>query len=528
MRLALGACPPLFVIKHPRVRIRDVLSPLSEVPPAAWVEGRLVHRARTAAPPTGAHIVADLHIDAASPIRRGSHVRHSGDGGGVFTVRALDAEAPMAPLFYDVRGKEYTLGDVPVEELAHVHQKIPLLSVDAAATAFTKFGLGIARNRKQLWLRNGRAYEPQDKEVIRLHELFDVVADTYDDVNRGRGALSSGEAAGTGISMRMAEAQAARASLRQRRLGNCRAAQRALDGASTCQFHRACVSRLATIEPWPSVGTYIVFPRRPRRSPPLALVGADLVSLPLLERRHAVKGGRASAVATAGAFVAYALPDPPVVVLACDDPDARIVACPMLTSSGDDGGAESGECDWLSWRPLAELASGPLYDFVAAALAHTGTFMHHGAAAIAVNARRGARPLRPFARAAVPPALHPGAWPAQLQYAEAVGARFRAVLSRPRSVPSLVWAPRVAISYLREWADRVDPSHTADMPDGLRGRPPDFSDARLLELPCAFVDGGLNYTSLHTERAFLLFDAPGGGMGIGVLFWRRDLLIFRA
>ena len=90
--------------------------------------------------------------------------------------------------------------------LVHLPQTSPLLSVDGAATAFTRFGVGIADNRKQLWLRDGRAYWPHDKELTRLHELCDVAAETYDAVNAGRGIMSSGEAAGNGISVRICEA----------------------------------------------------------------------------------------------------------------------------------------------------------------------------------------------------------------------------------------------------------------------------------------------------------------------------------
>ena len=32
---------------------------------------------------------------------------------------------------------------------------------------------------------------------------------------------------------------------------------------------------------------------------------------------------------------------------------------------------------------------------------------------------------------------------------------------------------------------------------------------------------------LNTERKFFLFDGPGGAMGIGFLFWRRDLFLAR-
>ena len=112
-----------------------------------------------------------------------------------------------------------------------------------------RFGVGIARNRKQLWLRDNRAYLPHDKELIRVLELCDVVADTYDDANAGRGAMSSGEAASNGISGRMCEGQATRASLRERRLNNCIAAQRALNDATTCHLHRACLKALTTAEP---------------------------------------------------------------------------------------------------------------------------------------------------------------------------------------------------------------------------------------------------------------------------------------
>ena len=231
-----------------------------------------MHCARTAKPPCGAHVVADLHIDATTPIRAGSRVRQNGDV--VLVVKSLSADGSTATLFYDAR---YYLDDQPIGELVHLPKTIPLLSVDGAATAFTRFGVGFAGNRKQLWLRNGRAYRPHDKELTRLHELCDVAAETYDDANAGRGAMSSGEAAGNGISVRMCESQAARASLRERRLQNCVTAQRALDSAATCHLHRACITALATVEPWPNVGTYIVLLRRPTSGPPLALVGVSLV-----------------------------------------------------------------------------------------------------------------------------------------------------------------------------------------------------------------------------------------------------------
>ena len=210
-----------------------------------------------------------------------------------------------------------------------------------------------------------------------------------------------------------------------------------------------------------------MFLRRPRRGPPLALVGADLVSLPLLGRRSLRKDARSSAVPAAKTFVASALRDPPVCFLACGDPDARIISCPLLGAASDDNSAEAGPCAGLSWRSLPALADNPLYDLVAATFAHTGTCMHHGAATIAVNATRGARPLRPFARGALPPTLHSGTWPKQLQYAEIVDARFRQLLGSPTKVPGLVRAKPDVLGYLRMGRPRRPVAHRC-----AAGRPP--------------------------------------------------------
>ena len=138
---ALGPCPPLFVLQHPRLCIRDVLLPFAEVSPHVWVKGRVVLCAQTARPPCGAHVIADLHIDAATPIRVGSRVHYGGLGGNDFTVKALSADGSAAKLFYDVRGEEFYLDDEPVGKLHHLPQNIPLLSVDSAAAAFTRFGV---------------------------------------------------------------------------------------------------------------------------------------------------------------------------------------------------------------------------------------------------------------------------------------------------------------------------------------------------------------------------------------------------
>ena len=53
------------------------------------------------------------------------------------------ADKLTATLFYDAsRGEEYYLDDQPVGELTRLAQTCPLLSIDGAATAFIRFGVG--------------------------------------------------------------------------------------------------------------------------------------------------------------------------------------------------------------------------------------------------------------------------------------------------------------------------------------------------------------------------------------------------
>jgi hypothetical protein len=72
--------------------------------------------------------------------------------------------------------------------------------------------------------------------------------------------------------------------LRRRLLDNFELVQSALRSSSLSAFQRAAVRALSSVAPWPGVGTFMVFLRVSASGAPQALVGADLVSLPLLER----------------------------------------------------------------------------------------------------------------------------------------------------------------------------------------------------------------------------------------------------
>ena len=145
MLASIGPCPPLSLIRWPRLRICDIMLPLHDVADDQWVAGRVVVRPPSPATPGKAQPVADLHISADDPIRRGSLVRRSGS---LFTVAALDEAAGTAKLFRDVRRAEAYFDDVPVAELTHVAQSCTLLSTSSIASAFTRFGVGLTKNRK--------------------------------------------------------------------------------------------------------------------------------------------------------------------------------------------------------------------------------------------------------------------------------------------------------------------------------------------------------------------------------------------
>ena len=56
---------------------------------------------------------------------------------------------------------------------------MPLLDVNHVASPHTKFGCGLLGRAKQAWFRDGRAYVPSERELLRLHEMHDNLADVY-------------------------------------------------------------------------------------------------------------------------------------------------------------------------------------------------------------------------------------------------------------------------------------------------------------------------------------------------------------
>ena len=89
----------------------------------------------------------------------------------------------------------------------------------------------------------------------------------------------------------------------------------------------------------------------------------------------------------------------------------------------------------------------------------------------------GAMSARPVARRTLPPALRPAAWPMQLQILEAIDTHFR------RGLLSVPKAHRHR-ARLAAWADCVNTSPNALMPEGLRGLDQSgFDAAAIVYLP---------------------------------------------
>ena len=222
---------------------------------------------------------------------------------------------------------------------------------------------------------------------------------------------------------------------------------------------------------------------------------ADSPAVAPNSRRRGKQQQRAAAVDAAARFVRSAgLSPPPVAFLAADGSAARVVACPVRAEHADSLASPA-----AVWASIDDVATTPVYDAVAAALAHTGTFMHHGDAALALDAVLGARPLRPLAHARVPRSLAPAAWHAQLQFAEAADSLLRRALTNARDVLGASCSTELN-DYLASWADQIDTAPNTMVPVGLQGQAPRFDDPRLVDAPFAHIEGAIPRMPYRPDR----------------------------
>merc|ERR1712185_16235 len=432
--------------------------------------------------PTRPTIAGTLRFSEHTAVRVGSLVAY---GPRQYFVRRIDAD-DRAELFHDATNAK--IPDVPVGALLHLPQSVPLLDMRGIASPHTKFGVGLCGRAKQAWLRDGRAYIPHERELLALHKASPDVAAAFCAANDGINVDGLGDASGDAVALRFCEAQAARASLRERQYLTY--IQRPAPDGTLEQRAASMFDAFAHIRGPVGLGhgTFIVFTttRPARGSGPdelVALVGADGVSLPMLAIDNpAIARPRKALTERAERLCAnLGITPTPVPFLVHDGDDARVMACPVARTPHDTA--------YARWSRLPDLAGTALYEPVAHALSHVATFMSQGSATIRDTAQRGARRMRPLAQLSTIPsplrtAPTPDYWHARLAYAESADTALRHRLLAERAPPALR-------AYLAEWADRIDTSPNAAIPTSLRCPPAHNAacDPALLDTPFSFIDG---------------------------------------
>ena len=86
-----------------------------------------------------------------------------------------DARLPISRM-RDVRGDvKYFHGHSRTEKFVNVEKTFDVLSMEGIAASFTNMGVPSLGSAKQLWLRNGRAYAPGYRELVRLLECHESI-----------------------------------------------------------------------------------------------------------------------------------------------------------------------------------------------------------------------------------------------------------------------------------------------------------------------------------------------------------------
>ena len=167
----IGEAPPLRPILALRSRIRDIALPDDDIRPEQYVDGvlTLVDHCVSRDRPTVAATLAFGGPDV--PIREGSRARHPSYNFELVVVSYPDDPSLPLLLMRDKRGHvAYFPNHTRDEQLTNVATTFGVFSMEGIAASFTKMGVSPLGSAKQLWLRNGRAYAPDYRELVRLLE----------------------------------------------------------------------------------------------------------------------------------------------------------------------------------------------------------------------------------------------------------------------------------------------------------------------------------------------------------------------
>ena len=119
----------------------------------------------------------------------------------------------LAPRLRHLRTEDFH-GHLRTEEFVNVDKTFDVLSMDGIAASFTNMAVSPLGSAKQLWLRNGRAYAPDYRELIRLFECHVNILFPLS-VDGGLASKGTDSVVGDMLSMQLAEAQAHRSITRE-------------------------------------------------------------------------------------------------------------------------------------------------------------------------------------------------------------------------------------------------------------------------------------------------------------------------
>ena len=466
----LGPPPQLRPILQPSKTIEDVWLPDRRIRPEQYVPGVLTMIPHVVDPRLPV-VVATLQCGGDQPYFVGSVVKLKGDD-CEYVIRAFESDKSVR-LMRDKIGDVAYFPNVPIDSIAqHVVKTYDVLGSAGTARSFTKMSVPPLCHAKQLWLRNGRAYSPDWRDMLALLELNETVLDPLlADPSVTNDQLS--EIVGDMLSMRMAEAMADRSVTRAEQYETATRLDVAV-AAGDLTFEARVAQTFQPVAYTSPFSVSVVFVAFSSDEEMLAFVSRDHLQLPCASA-DAGSGSRASLVDTADRLVKSLNPGlefAPHTFLIMQQSNLLAVACPLL-------GRTPGRAafSYAKWSTLANLAGSAVYTPVASAFARVAAYCRHGVPIPDVTVRDGARVAKRVLTLPWTPSAVPAAWPLQLQYLTAVDSLFRRRLSAtPRTHPHH--------AYLVEWIDQVDTSLNASIPFCLRGMSQaEFGDKRLLNTP---------------------------------------------
>ena len=475
----IGKPPRLRPMIAPRTRIADIALPDADIRPEQWVEGAITlvpHVLSTTHPTVAARIECG---GPSSPLDVGSRVHIDGDDTVVLVVMSFnDAERRYLRLFHDNRDNPWFLRNVPAHRVsAHLPTTYDVYSMDGLAASCTRLGVPPLGSSKQLWLRGGRAYRPDWRELL---PLFDVEAALLAPL-RGNEPVphdSIDAIVGDMLSMRMADAMADRSisrSLQYLTAGAVDAAD--ANGVNAIELRAArSFYPIAYVDP----GAVVIALASSRHGELRVLVSADLLQMPIAPHFGQTQP-RDSAVNLAHEHLMTLMTDAKAAYrlhgfLVHSTSSLTVVAFCLPYDASQD---RADLLPFALWATLSDLALSPLYVPVASTLARIAAHSQRGIPVPHRTVPDGAVSATPVLTLPYSPSSLPSAWPNQLHLLECIDLHLRRVLN---SVP----ADHPHRAYLRSWVDQVDSSHNADIPFNVRGmRPTEFDNPVLVDAPFA-------------------------------------------